>query len=128
MDDRICHVRSSKFVLLYHQLVSRLGTGTEEFGNTLRALVTRLTTDHPHHTLYPLLALINDKDLGNSSINKKPKSAASSRRSSIAPAETLKRKYVVADSILSELQVGHSDMISPNSYPNPDYREGSIGT
>jgi len=54
---------SHKYVLLAHQAASRLSAsptapGAESgFQDALRRLLVRLATDHPHHTLWQLLAL-----------------------------------------------------------------------
>ena len=83
---------SYKLVSLYHQLVSRLGTGTQAFQEALRGLLLRLARDHPHHTLYHLFAI---KNANGSAVS-----------GSDAPSqnEAIQRKCDDAKSLLEELQ------------------------
>ena len=49
-------VPSWKFVVLMNQLMSRLEHNTTTFQTSLKALATRICSDHPHHSLHHLFA------------------------------------------------------------------------
>ena len=54
---------SHKFLPLMYQLAARLretpGQGEEAFQSILEQLIQRTCYDHPHHTLFIILALAN---------------------------------------------------------------------
>lgn len=50
-------IPSHKFVTLAYQISARLGSGTQHFADYVKKLITRMASDHPFHTLYPLHAL-----------------------------------------------------------------------
>ena len=65
-------VPSSKFLALAYQICGRLGTAPSEgneFPTVLRALVDRMTSDHPYHTLYHVHALFRGDQVGGSGTN-----------------------------------------------------------
>ncbi|XP_036115893.1 serine-protein kinase ATM isoform X3 [Molossus molossus] len=65
-------IPSYKFLPLMYQLAARMGTkmmGGLGFHEVLNNLISRISTDHPHHTLFIILALANankDESLTNS--------------------------------------------------------------
>ncbi|XP_066475514.1 serine-protein kinase ATM [Tiliqua scincoides] len=77
-------IPSYKFLPLMYQLAARMGTKTE-FHQILNNLIARISLDHPHHTLFIILALANaNKD----ELLTKPESVRSSRLAKSAPKET----------------------------------------
>jgi ataxia telangiectasia mutated family protein len=77
------NVPSWKFVLLMNQLMSSLEHNTSTFQNTLRALVLRICSEHPHHGLHHLFAS-----------SRRPEGSDAAARS----------RYSAAKSIASEIQ------------------------
>jgi ataxia telangiectasia mutated family protein len=77
------NVPSWKFVLLMNQLMSSLEHNTSTFQNTLRALVLRICSEHPHHGLHHLFAS-----------SRRPEGSDTAARS----------RYSAAKSIASEIQ------------------------
>ncbi|XP_026541131.1 serine-protein kinase ATM isoform X1 [Notechis scutatus] len=52
-------IPSYKFLPLMYQLAARMGTKTNGFHEILNKLIARISLDHPHHTLFIILALAN---------------------------------------------------------------------
>uniref|UniRef100_A0A8D2J9V7 non-specific serine/threonine protein kinase n=1 Tax=Varanus komodoensis TaxID=61221 RepID=A0A8D2J9V7_VARKO len=52
-------IPSYKFLPLMYQLAARMGTKSMEFHHILNNLIARISLDHPHHTLFIILALAN---------------------------------------------------------------------
>ncbi|XP_006815117.1 serine-protein kinase ATM-like [Saccoglossus kowalevskii] len=62
LKDELPKVQSRKFLPLMYQLAARMTTKTQQneyFHSTLNQLIERTTVDHPHHTLFVILALSN---------------------------------------------------------------------
>ncbi|KAJ6662351.1 hypothetical protein lerEdw1_012515 [Lerista edwardsae] len=77
-------IPSYKFLPLMYQLAARMGTKTE-FHQILNNLIARISLDHPHHTLFIILALANaNKD----ELLSKSEAVRSSRLAKSAPKET----------------------------------------
>ncbi|EHB14073.1 Serine-protein kinase ATM [Heterocephalus glaber] len=78
-------ISSYKFLPLMYQLAARMGTktmGDLGFHEVLNNLISRITMDHPHHTLFIILALANaNKD----EFLTKPEAARRSRITKNAP-------------------------------------------
>nr|XP_019570457.1 PREDICTED: serine-protein kinase ATM isoform X1 [Rhinolophus sinicus]XP_019570459.1 PREDICTED: serine-protein kinase ATM isoform X1 [Rhinolophus sinicus]XP_019570460.1 PREDICTED: serine-protein kinase ATM isoform X1 [Rhinolophus sinicus]XP_019570461.1 PREDICTED: serine-protein kinase ATM isoform X1 [Rhinolophus sinicus] len=78
-------IPSYKFLPLMYQLAARMGTkmmGGLGFHEVLNNLISRISTDHPHHTLFIILALANaNKD----EFLTKPEAARRSRITKNAP-------------------------------------------
>ncbi|KAM4828046.1 serine-protein kinase ATM [Thomomys bottae] len=78
-------ISSYKFLPLMYQLAARMGTkmtGGQGFHEVLNNLISRISIDHPHHTLFIILALANaNKD----EILTKPEVAKRSRITKNAP-------------------------------------------
>lgn len=58
-------IPSHKFVALAYQISARLGSGNQHFADYVRKLMTRMASDHPFHTLYPLHALRKTSSAGS---------------------------------------------------------------
>ncbi|XP_013917836.1 PREDICTED: serine-protein kinase ATM [Thamnophis sirtalis] len=52
-------IPSYKFLPLMYQLAARMGTRMNKFHEILNNLIARISLDHPHHTLFIILALAN---------------------------------------------------------------------
>ncbi|XP_034265463.1 LOW QUALITY PROTEIN: serine-protein kinase ATM [Pantherophis guttatus] len=52
-------IPSYKFLPLMYQLAARMGTRMNDFHEILNNLIARISLDHPHHTLFIILALAN---------------------------------------------------------------------
>ncbi|KAM6448107.1 serine-protein kinase ATM isoform 1-T2 [Liasis olivaceus] len=52
-------IPSYKFLPLMYQLAARMGTKMTGFHEILNNLIARISLDHPHHTLFIILALAN---------------------------------------------------------------------
>ncbi|XP_062983150.1 serine-protein kinase ATM [Elgaria multicarinata webbii] len=52
-------IPSYKFLPLMYQLAARMGTKAMGFHQILNNLIARISLDHPHHTLFIILALAN---------------------------------------------------------------------
>ncbi|XP_053166934.1 serine-protein kinase ATM [Hemicordylus capensis] len=52
-------IPSYKFLPLMYQLAARMGTKIIRFHQILNNLIARISLDHPHHTLFIILALAN---------------------------------------------------------------------
>ncbi|KAF6332533.1 ATM serine/threonine kinase [Rhinolophus ferrumequinum] len=78
-------IPSYKFLPLMYQLAARMGTkmmGGLGFHEVLNNLISRISTDHPHHTLFIILALANaNKD----EFLTKPEAARKSRITKNSP-------------------------------------------
>ena len=81
-------IPSYKFLPLMYQLAARMGTkmmGGLGFHDVLNSLISRISVDHPHHTLFIILALANaNKD----EFLTKPEAARSSRITKNTPKES----------------------------------------
>ncbi|ERE76122.1 serine-protein kinase ATM-like protein [Cricetulus griseus] len=81
-------ISSYKFLPLMYQLAARMGTkmmGGLGFHEVLNNLISRISMDHPHHTLFIILALANaNKD----ELLSKPEAARRSRITKNAPKES----------------------------------------
>ncbi|KAK7810840.1 LOW QUALITY PROTEIN: hypothetical protein U0070_020005 [Myodes glareolus] len=81
-------IPSYKFLPLMYQLAARMGTkmmGGLGFHEVLNNLISRISMDHPHHTLFIILALANaNKD----ELLSKPEAARRSRIIKNAPKES----------------------------------------
>ncbi|XP_042136876.2 serine-protein kinase ATM isoform X1 [Peromyscus maniculatus bairdii] len=81
-------ISSHKFLPLMYQLAARMGTkmmGGLGFHEVLNNLISRISMDHPHHTLFIILALANaNKD----ELLSKPEAARRSRITKNAPKES----------------------------------------
>uniref|UniRef100_A0A8C3VYE6 Serine-protein kinase ATM n=1 Tax=Catagonus wagneri TaxID=51154 RepID=A0A8C3VYE6_9CETA len=81
-------IPSYKFLPLMYQLAARMGTkmmGGLGFHDVLSSLISRISVDHPHHTLFIILALANaNKD----EFLTKPEAARRSRITKNAPKES----------------------------------------
>ncbi|XP_042315979.1 serine-protein kinase ATM isoform X2 [Sceloporus undulatus] len=79
-------IPSYKFLPLMYQLAARMGTKMIGFHQILNNLIARISLDHPHHTLFIILALANankdefltkpEEPQRNSLMKKKPKEAS----------------------------------------------------
>ncbi|KAL6071582.1 hypothetical protein STEG23_024553, partial [Scotinomys teguina] len=81
-------ISSHKFLPLMYQLAARMGTkmmGGLGFHEVLNNLISRIAMDHPHHTLFIILALANaNKD----ELLSKPEAARRSRITKNVPKES----------------------------------------
>ncbi|XP_061484637.1 serine-protein kinase ATM isoform X2 [Rhineura floridana] len=78
-------IPSYKFLPLMYQLAARMGTKMIGFQQILNNLIARISLDHPHHTLFIILALANaNKD----EFLMKPEAARRSRLTKNTPKET----------------------------------------
>uniref|UniRef100_A0A8D0HJB5 FAT domain-containing protein n=1 Tax=Sphenodon punctatus TaxID=8508 RepID=A0A8D0HJB5_SPHPU len=79
-------IPSFKFLPLMYQLAARMGTkmGGVGFHQVLSNLITRISLDHPHHTLFIILALAN---ANQDELLAKPETTRRSRLTKNAPKE-----------------------------------------
>ena len=64
---KIERIPSFRFVSLAYQLFARIGSspsGGSSFQRTLHALVVKMSSQHPYHTIATLIAMSNGKDIG----------------------------------------------------------------
>jgi serine-protein kinase ATM len=59
MLELIQRVPSYKFLPLTYQIMSRVGSGTVSFRSALAALIVKMCTEHPYHSLMQLFAMAN---------------------------------------------------------------------
>jgi hypothetical protein len=62
--DIVAHTESFKFIPLSYQIVSRLGASDQSvaFRNVLKSLVSTMCRNHPHHTLFMIIAATKGGD------------------------------------------------------------------
>ncbi|TPX67003.1 hypothetical protein SpCBS45565_g04110 [Spizellomyces sp. 'palustris'] len=67
-------IQSWKFLVLMYQLSARLTARPPaqeaQFQSVLQRLIYKMTKDHPHHTLYQIIALKNGNQYGSPSLSK----------------------------------------------------------
>ncbi|CAI5773239.1 serine-protein kinase ATM isoform X1 [Podarcis lilfordi] len=104
-------IPSYKFLPLMYQLAARMESKAEGFHQILINLIARISLDHPHHTLFIILALVNaNKD----ELFAKPE-AASSRQTKNTPKETSqldKERMEAASNIISIIKHERADMVA----------------
>jgi serine-protein kinase ATM len=59
MLELVQRVPSYKFLPLTYQIMSRVGSGTVSFRSALGALIVKMCTEHPYHSLMQLFAMAN---------------------------------------------------------------------
>ncbi|KAK3513535.1 hypothetical protein QTP70_016470, partial [Hemibagrus guttatus] len=113
MKEAVEKIPSYKFLPLMYQLAARMGTkvsnpvSSEDVGfhNVLNELICRSSMDHPHHTLFIILALVNankDECFSRSRLSK----------SSTRPASPLDlERAEVAQKILNEIRKKKAQLI-----------------
>jgi len=87
-------VPTAHLVPLIYQLVARLAEGGSQFSLALRAVLVRLSVDHPHHSLPHLFALVNAHMLGG---NASPGAEGGS-------GEEMQPKAKLAASVIAEVE------------------------
>uniref|UniRef100_A0A4X2LA63 Serine-protein kinase ATM n=1 Tax=Vombatus ursinus TaxID=29139 RepID=A0A4X2LA63_VOMUR len=107
-------IPSYKFLPLMYQLAARMGTkmmGGLGFHEVLNNLIARISLDHPHHTLFIILALANaNKD----ELLSKPEAAARSRITKNAPKQICQLdedRMEAANNIISIIKNGRAKMV-----------------
>ncbi|KAI9091728.1 hypothetical protein DFS34DRAFT_584387 [Phlyctochytrium arcticum] len=101
----INRIPTRKFLVLMYQLSARL-TNTPhpaelEFQKTLQLLITLVVKDHPHHTLYQIIALKNGTQLGAPSAQKNksvPQNPTSTSAATVL--DRLRRPEALGDLVL----------------------------
>ncbi|KAJ8368814.1 hypothetical protein SKAU_G00088420 [Synaphobranchus kaupii] len=112
MKGAVKKIPSYKFLPLMYQLAARMGTkvprGTSEdlvFHNVLNELICRASLDHPHHTLFIILALVNaNKD---ESFSRTRLSRSAPRQ----PSQLDKERSEVALRIINEIRKKKGQMV-----------------
>lgn len=99
---------SYKLISWCPQLVSRLTTEKTEFQNTLRKLIFNLCIDHPHHSLYLLIAL----RLQNSS--------------TVEQTELIRSKCLAAETLWETLLIQDKEYVHRTLIPINDFVSKSI--
>ncbi|XP_029417756.1 serine-protein kinase ATM isoform X1 [Nannospalax galili] len=107
-------ISSYKFLPLMYQLAARMGTkmmGGLGFHEVLNNLISRISMDHPHHTLFIILALANaNKD----ELLSKPEAARRSRMIKSAPKESSaldEDRIEAANKIIYTIRTRRSKMV-----------------
>ncbi|XP_077197706.1 serine-protein kinase ATM isoform X2 [Paroedura picta] len=107
-------IPSYKFLPLMYQLAARMGTkmmGGLGFHHILNNLIARISLDHPHHTLFIILALANaNKD----ELLTKPEAARQSRLTKNAPKEISPLdmdRMEAARNIINMIKCQRADMV-----------------
>uniref|UniRef100_A0A670HWK5 non-specific serine/threonine protein kinase n=1 Tax=Podarcis muralis TaxID=64176 RepID=A0A670HWK5_PODMU len=104
-------IPSYKFLPLMYQLAARMESKAEGFHQILINLIARISLDHPHHTLFIILALVNaNKD----ELFAKPE-AARSRQTKNTPKETSqldKERMEAASNIINIIKHERADMVA----------------
>nr|XP_014351298.1 PREDICTED: serine-protein kinase ATM [Latimeria chalumnae] len=107
-------IPSYKFLPLMYQLAARMGTKLRErlgFNEVLNNLISRATLDHPHHTLFIILALANaNKD----DILQKPLGTKRSGLTKSAPkriSELDEERMEVARNIINKIRKHRPEMV-----------------
>ncbi|XP_038683516.1 serine/threonine-protein kinase ATM isoform X2 [Tripterygium wilfordii] len=102
MLNSIDEVQSYKFIPLVYQIASRMGSkdglGPHSFQFALVSLVKKMAVDHPHHTIFQLLALANGDRI---------KDKQRSRNSFVVDMD----KKLSAENLLEELSSYHGAII-----------------
>ncbi|XP_077976961.1 serine-protein kinase ATM-like [Glandiceps talaboti] len=99
-------IQSRKFLPLMYQLAARMTTrqhDDDSFHPTLNQLIERTTLDHPHHTLFVILALSNaNKD--DVMLNPKPKKSSKLATTKSTSSSTNEDRMQAAKNMLGRLQ------------------------
>ncbi|XP_069045887.1 serine-protein kinase ATM isoform X1 [Lepisosteus oculatus] len=118
MKEGVKKIPSYKFLPLMYQLAARMGTkkpggaaGATGFHDVLTELISRVCLDHPHHTVFIILALVNaDKDESFS----QPETSKSKRISKSTPRQTSqldKERSAVALKVIDVVRKRRARMI-----------------
>ncbi|XP_035241866.1 serine-protein kinase ATM [Anguilla anguilla] len=113
VEEAVEKIPSHKFLPLMYQLAARMGTkvprGTGEdlgFHDVLNELICRASLDHPHHTLFIILALVNankDENFARTRL---------SRSTPRQPSQLDKERSDVALRIINEIRKQRGRMVS----------------
>uniref|UniRef100_A0A6J0UF85 non-specific serine/threonine protein kinase n=1 Tax=Pogona vitticeps TaxID=103695 RepID=A0A6J0UF85_9SAUR len=105
-------IPSYKFLPLMYQLAARMGTKTTGFHPILNNLIARISLDHPHHTLFIILALANaNKD----ELLTKPEAPGRSRLTKSTPKEASlldMDRMEAASNIINIIKKKRADMVT----------------
>jgi serine-protein kinase ATM len=104
MLELIQRVPSYKFLPLTYQIMSRVGSGTVSFRSALGALIVKMCTEHPYHSLMQLFAMANS--------SKKSISSDTSAGSSGSARQSKQQRQSVSQSTPTEKALAAQELIS----------------
>jgi len=107
-------IQSDNFLLIMYQLAARLGTNMTKscllFKDILESVIIRCINDHPHHSLFILLALCN-ADIDKLLATNTKKTKLSNRKNNNAADKTDKVRIDAAKEVLSRIRTNNLELV-----------------